>query len=223
MNTSVMPTTSPLKSTEAVTNLLQGEIGPQTPPDLAAGPHAPSIEVSDTTHPWSDSPRHGSEPVPHPDHHGTSPTLPAYRYRSLPPAVSSEDLSTLPALIAAKLHYSTQLSLSTACVSASSPQYELVQEEYVPGQMAAVATEVKGEFRSRHTANCEAAKMFVHRFWKQVVAEKRAYEVYLEEAGILTLTIKCRDAQGQMRANSVFVQRKGGPGARATEGPITTP
>ncbi|KAL5401577.1 hypothetical protein PMIN03_011385, partial [Paraphaeosphaeria minitans] len=207
------------ESSSAAAARPQGAVGSKNHPDFAATSPITSIEVSNTPPPWGSSPHPHSEPDLHLDRHDISPNLPPSRRLSLPAVPSFEDFSTLPVSIAQKLQYSAQLSLSTACASTSGPQYELVEEDYVPSQAAPVSEKTSGPFMSRHTANFEAAKMFTHRFWEQVMVRGQAFEVHIGEAGILTMSIRYRDGRGGKRETSVFV-RKGSPGQLGGAGAV---
>ncbi|KAF2440915.1 hypothetical protein P171DRAFT_488499 [Karstenula rhodostoma CBS 690.94] len=161
--------------------------------------------------------RSKSEPVLHANRHDLplNTTLP--RRSSFP--TPTEDLSTFPPLIAEKLQYSAELSLSTACVSYDGPQYDLVQEDWLLHKQARESQQIMASFRSRHTANIEAAKIFVHRFWAQVMQRKQHYEAHIGVAGILTLNIYWQDKEKRRMFTSVFVRRKGSPG-RSVEGVV---
>lgn len=200
----------PHESSSAATPRPQEAVNSNDPSSTAA----PPTSSTSTTPPSHDALRSGSEPVPHLDSHDVSPRLP--RRLSLPLPDPSADLSTFPAQIAQTLRYSAQLSLSTACASASAdgPQYELVEEDYVPRQQTPVSEKINGPFVSRHTANVEAAKMFVHRFWVEVMDRGERYRVHIGEAGILTLGISYEDGRGKRMETSVFVRRKGSPERR---------
>ena len=91
----------------------------------------------------------------------------------------------------------------------------------MPGRPEPVSAKVNGPFMSRHTANFEAAKMFTHRFWEQVMVKGQVFEAHIGEAGILTMVIRYEDGRGRKGETSVFVRRKGWPGA--ISGPAGVP
>ncbi|OAG00639.1 uncharacterized protein CC84DRAFT_1180627 [Paraphaeosphaeria sporulosa] len=213
---SLISTAPPSHSLSAVLASRREAVDPNGYPDSPIS----STEVSNTP-PWSNGPHPQSEPDLHLDRHDISPNLAPSHRLSLPPVPSFEDLSTLPAIVAQKLQYSAQLSLSTACASSSGPQYELVEEDYMPGRPEPVSAKVNGPFMSRHTANFEAAKMFTHRFWEQVMVKGQVFEAHIGEAGILTMVIRYEDGRGRKGETSVFVRRKGWPGA--ISGPAGVP
>ncbi|KAF1973962.1 hypothetical protein BU23DRAFT_567759 [Bimuria novae-zelandiae CBS 107.79] len=117
-----------------------------------------------------------------------------------------EDPNEYPAKMRRALEESAALSVGQPGQSGA-VDYELVQEySYIdkkyPGQ-------VVGEFNDRHTANKEAAKLFLDLFWGQITKDRLDYVVHIGEAGILTLEIHTWDSRGDRRVASVYVQRKG--------------
>jgi hypothetical protein len=127
---------------------------------------------------------------------------------SLPP-FSADDLSTYPPKIAQALETSREISMSTPCMSTNGPQYQLVQQDWLVEPNILQKEQVMGVFASRHTANREAANVFVHRFWNEVMmAPKQYYKVLGDEAGILTLRIYT-GPQGKRKWTCVFVRNKG--------------
>jgi hypothetical protein len=64
------------------------------------------------------------------------------------------------------------------------------------------------EFRGRHTANIEAAKIFMHRFWRQVMEEKHEYRVDLGEYGLIKMDIALEDADDGLVSACVGVCKR---------------
>ena len=108
--------------------------------------------------------------------------------------------------------------------SADSSAYVYIITESSPDGPPST-TQSWGPFNNRHTANFEAAKQFVHRYWNEAMVEKRQVSACLEE-GLLSveMVVKVGGKNGAPVYGRVVVKRErrhgegGGEGEDGIEG-----
>lgn len=121
----------------------------------------------------------------------------------------AEDLSSFPLQIREALEISAQIGAREPNSPEGTAVYELVHNIWVKEKKETGSERKVGIFRNRHTANLEAAKLFLHKFYVQVVERQEEYRTYMEEAGIMTLEMDLDS--GERRMMCVYVRRKSSP------------
>lgn len=117
-----------------------------------------------------------------------------------------EHLSGIPFYIRQVLEMCTHYDPPEFNRSGGTVEYELVlQQTYIDRSLP---LDVLGVFRDRHTANLEAAKDFVHRFWRQIMVDEQEYGCIVGESGMLRLEINTSDPSDTRGMVSVFVRMK---------------
>lgn len=133
-------------------------------------------------------------------------SIPALRSSNHASEGLSEDLSGYPPKMREFLRTSVRgVDQATEYLS-TADRYQIYEERAYANKTGSRV--VVSELRSRHTANIEAVKMFMHRFWRQVMEENHEYRVDLGEYGLIKMDIALEDADDGLVSACVGVCKR---------------
>ena len=118
----------------------------------------------------------------------------------------TEELSGYPRTIREVLKTSIRMSNQETDYSSPGDTFEMCEDCFYTDKL--VPRRVVGVFRDRHTANIEAAKHFVHRFWEQVMEKRMGYHVCMGDYGLMRMDIALDGEEDGLRSATVIVCKK---------------